>query len=127
MSIYNDSGCKPIDECYKPVDSSCDPCNKPTTLNLCGDLRITSQNNTVAIEKNGCDVDLSIDPLAINRAFKINNGTCISFAKELIDGVINYTPVLNMECIAAIVCTICAPLPPVNSCPAPTNIVVTTS
>lgn len=127
MSIYNDNSCKPIDECNKPVDSYCDPCNKPTAPNLCNDLKIKSQNNTIAIVKNGCNVDLSIDPLSINKAFKINSGTCISIVKELIDGVVHYTPVLDMSCIAAIVCRICTPPAPINNCTIPNNVVVISS
>lgn len=51
----------------------------------------------------------------------LNNGQCISFTATVVDNVTVYTPVLDIACIAAQVCTLCSP----TTCTSPLNLTVT--
>lgn len=114
MSIY-DNNCSPKTESCSEHNISC--------CEICKCLNVYSSNNTVVVEKDGCKIDLKIDTLSLSNSFKINDGKCISFTKDYVNNVLIYTPVLNMECIAAIVCGMCAPPTPI-ACPKQTNLII---
>lgn len=83
-------------------------------------INIDSSDNSVTVEKSDCGVDLTITGNNIDQVLQLNNGECISFIKEFIDGKLVITPQIDWECIAENICELCAP--PV--CPAPINLVV---
>lgn len=114
MSIYSNNCCPENNSCAEHNISCCE---------ICKCLNVYSSNDTVIVEKDGCKIDLKIDALSIDKLFKINNSQCISFTKEFINNVLVYTPVLDIQCIAAIVCGICQPTPP-SICPTPTNLLI---
>lgn len=96
------------------------PCNQTPVkfVNCCqvmDCIDIKSTDNSVTVEKSECGVDLTITGNNIDNILKINDGTCITFIKEFIDGVLHITPILNMDCIANLVCEICNDV----TCPAP--------
>lgn len=96
------------------------PCNQNPVkfVNCCqvmDCIDIKSSDNSVTVEKSECGVDIRITSNNIDNILKINNGTCITFNKEFIAGVLHITPVLNMACLAATICDICNNV----TCPAP--------
>lgn len=102
------------------------PCQKPFKFVNCCDVMncidIKSSDNSVTVEKSECGVDIRITSNNLDQIIKINDGDCVSFVKEFINGVLNFTPVLDFDCIAAQVCNICAPSP---TCDAPIALSVT--
>jgi len=79
----------------------------------------------------GTDIDIEIILASLNSLIKpsnfiINNGQCIRFHQEFINGVKVYTPQIDLECLAAalapIMCPLCGTSDPV--CTAPTNVAV---
>lgn len=103
------------------------PCNKVPIkfVNCCqvmDCINIQSSDNSITVEVSDCGVDLTQTGNNLDQILKINNGTCITFTKEFIDGVLHITPILNMACIAASVCDICGNV----TCPAPLTLTVST-
>ncbi len=104
------------------------PCNQNPVkfINCCqvmDCIDIDSDDNTVAVVKSECGVDLSISGNNLDNIIKINDGDCVSFIKEFIEGVLHYTPVVDFDCVAAEVCSICPPSP-VVFCPTPLTLTV---
>jgi hypothetical protein len=72
-------------------------------------IDIKSSDNSVTVVKSECGVDLTITGNNLDNILKINDGDCITFVKEFIDGVLHITPVLDPECLAETICEICNP------------------
>ena len=105
------------------------PCNKPVKFVNCCDVMncidIKSTDNSVTVEKYECGIDLRVSGNNLDNILKINDGDCISFIKEFIDGVLNFTPILDYDCIAEATCGLCPPIPPAVTCPAPIFLTIT--
>ncbi len=85
-------------------------------------INIGSADNSVTVTKDGCGVDLSITANNLFDLITINDSDCITVVKEVIDGVLNFTPVLDLDCVKAgiadDICATCADTNP-PPCPAP--------
>lgn len=88
-------------------------------------LDIQSSNNTVTVTKSDCGVDLTITGNNLDQIIKLNEGDCISFVKEFVDGVLNFTPQIDAQCLADATCGLCPPVTPPVTCPAPLFLSVT--
>lgn len=102
------------------------PCNNvPFKITTCCDImdciNIESSDNSISVEKDECGVDLKFLPNNLDNILQINEGDCITWIKEFIDGKLHLTPVLDENCLAAKICDICNP----PTCPAPIELVVT--
>ena len=55
------------------------------------------------------------------------SGSCITFSKVLVNGVILFTPIIDKACLASLLCPICASIPPpvTNNCGIPKNVSIT--
>lgn len=89
------------------------PCNQVPVkfVNCCqvmDCINIESSDNSVGVEKSGCGIDLKITANNLDNILQINNGECITFTKEFINGKLHITPNINMACIANIICNLCA-------------------
>jgi hypothetical protein len=82
-------------------------------------INIDSTDNSVTVEKNGCGVDIRVTGNNLDQIIKLNDGDCISFVKEFNDGVLNFTPILDYDCIAEETCGLCPPVTPAVTCPTP--------
>lgn len=96
------------------------PCNKHPVkfVNCCqvmDCIDIKSSDNSVTVEKDECGVDVTITGNNLDNILQINDGDCITFLKEFIDGKLHITPQIDWACVAENVCELCQP--PV--CPAP--------
>lgn len=96
------------------------PCNQDPVkfVNCCqvmDCIDIKSTDNSITVEKSECGVDLTITGNNLDQILQINNGTCISFVKEFIDGKLHITPQIDWDCVADNVCEICQ----FPTCPAP--------
>ena len=103
------------------------PCNQSPVkfVNCCqvmDCIDIKSSDNSVTVEKSQCGVDIRFTGNNLDNILKINDGTCITFVKEFIDGVLHITPILNMACVAAAVCNICNNV----TCPTPLQLTIIT-
>ena len=51
-------------------------------------------------------------------------GSCITFSKVLVNGVILFTPIIDKACLASLLCPICASISPIliNNCGIPKNV-----
>ena len=85
-------------------------------------LDIKSSDGSIEVLKSDCGIDLKFTGNNLDKVFKLNNGDCVSFVKEYIDGVLNFTPVIDFECLAPEICNICAPT---VTCPAPLFLSIT--
>lgn len=102
------------------------PCNQVPVkfVNCCqvmDCIDIQSSDNSITVVKSECGVDLTLSANNLDNILKINDGDCITFVKEFIDGVLHITPQLDYNCIAESVCEICTP----PTCPAPIELTVT--
>lgn len=88
-------------------------------------LDIKSSDNTVTVTKSDCGIDLTISGNNLNNILKLNNGGCISWVKEFVDGVLNFTPQIDETCLAAAICGLCPPPTPPVTCPAPLFLSIT--
>lgn len=53
-------------------------------------------------------------------------GSCITFSKVLVNGVILFTPIIDKTCLASLLCPICASIPPpASNCGIPKDVSVT--
>lgn len=104
------------------------PCKGPVQfINCCSVMDcidIKSTDNSVTVEKSECGVDLSVTGNNLDNILKLNEGDCISFVKEFIDGVLHLTPQIDFDCLAPEICNLCAPVIPVF-CPQPLTLTVT--
>lgn len=101
------------------------PCNQqPVKFISCCDvmdcINIKSSDNSIDVTKDGCGVDLKLLPNNLANILQINEGECITWVQEFIDGKLHITPVIDFDCVAAQVCDICNP----PTCPAPIELVV---
>lgn len=110
------------------------PCNKVPIkfVNCCqvmDCIDIKSSDNSITVEKTGCGVDITQTGNNLDNIFKLNDGDCISFTKEFIDGVLHYTPSIDFDClvdtIGEDICAVCPPPEPVVYCPTPLTLSVT--
>lgn len=101
-------------------------CGKPAKFVNCCDVmncvNIKSSDNTVNVTNGECGVDLTINPNTLNNILQVNNGTCITWTKNFVDGKLVLTPVLDWNCIASHICSICNPA----TCPAPISLRIVT-
>jgi hypothetical protein len=100
------------------------PCNQTPVkfVNCCqvmDCIDIKSSDNSVGVEKSECGIDLTVTANNLDNILQINDGECISFVKEFIDGKLHITPQIDWACVAAQVCDICNP----PTCPAPIELV----
>lgn len=109
------------------------PCNQsPIKFVNCCDVMncvdIKSSDNSVTVTKNGCGVDITQTGNNLDNILKLNEGDCVSFVKEFIDGVLHLTPQIDWDCIVdeigEDICAICPPPEPVVFCPAPLTLSV---
>ena len=84
-------------------------------------LNIGSSDNSVTIEKSDCGIDITVSGNNLDQIIKLNDGDCISFIKEFVDGVLTFTPQLDADCVAKLTCGLCPPVIPVT-CPAPLSL-----
>jgi len=101
------------------------PCNTtPVKFVNCCDVMncidIKSSDNSVGVEKSECGIDLTITANNLDNILQINDGSCVSFIKEFIEGKLHITPVIDWNCVAANVCDICNP----PTCPTPIELTV---
>src|ERR1044072_98310 len=101
---------------------NCDKTPKPfvdcCTVMDCVDIK--SSDNSVTVETNECGVDITLTGNNLDKALLINDGECVSYTKEFIDGKLVLTPVIDWDCVALQVCNICQPA----DCPAPLDLQV---
>jgi hypothetical protein len=100
------------------------PCNKQPIqfINCCkvmDCIDIKSTNNSINVEKSECGVDLTFTSNNLDAVLSLNDGDCITFIKEFIDGKLHITPQVDFACIAAEVCGLCPPPPTPVTCPQP--------
>lgn len=95
---------------YNSTTSKCEPHNL-TCCDICNCLNLQSSNETVIISKEDCKFDLTIDATGIDKLLTLNNGNCISFIKEYVNNKLVITPVLDWNCIASHVCSLCQSTP----------------
>ena len=103
------------------------PCNKVPVkfVNCCqvmDCMNIQSSDNSITVEVSDCGVDLTQTGNNLDNILKLNEGDCVSFVKEFIDGVLNLTPVIDFDCLADEICGLCESSPPAPFCPAPLNL-----
>lgn len=79
-------------------------------------LNLTSSNNSIEVQKTDCGVDIKVTGNNLDSILKLNDGDCVSWVKEFVNGVLNFTPQIDLECLAPAICNICAPA---ITCPAP--------
>lgn len=84
-------------------------------------IDIKSSDNSVTVTKDECGVDLTLSGNNLDKALQINDGECVSYTKEFIDGKLVITPTIDWDCVASQVCGICQP----TDCPAPMDLQVT--
>ena len=80
------------------------PCNTtPVKFISCCDVMdcidIKSSDNSVTVEKSGCGVDITQTGNNLDQILELTDSGCITWVKEFIDGVLTYTPQLNIGCI----------------------------
>ena len=158
IAIYSDQGCAsaPNDNCisYTGPDNSCVGIIAPMTIkdvivkitsylkNIFNNL--TSNSLLITRSGNPCNSSATIEIIPSanagnsfilgtdNKAFvpktNIASGLCISFTKTIVNGIITFTPVLDINCISNLICPICKelnppPAPCVN-CGETTNLVI---
>lgn len=83
-------------------------------------IDIKSSDNSITVEKNECGIDLTFTGNNLDNILQINDGDCVQFVKEFIDGKLHITPVVDFSCIAENVCDICNP----PTCDAPIELSV---
>lgn len=103
------------------------PCNNIDQIRNCCDVMecvdIHSNDNSITVVKEeGCGIDLSVTGNNLDNIFQLNNGECITFVKEFIQGKLIITPQIDWTCVANHICPLCAP--PAPNCPAPINMTV---
>lgn len=105
------------------------PCNKVPVkfVNCCqvmDCINIQSSDNSITVEVSDCGVDLTQTGNNLDNILKLNDGDCVSFIKEFIDGVLHLTPVIDFDCLADEICGLCPPTS-VVFCPTPLTLTVT--
>lgn len=85
-------------------------------------MNIGSADNSVTVVKENCGVDLSVTGNNLDNILSIQNGQCITFVKEFVNGKLQLTPVIDWECAAEIICEICNITPII--CDAPEDLIV---
>lgn len=100
------------------------PCNQVPIkfVNCCqvmDCINIQSSDNSITVEVSDCGVDLTQTGNNLDNILKLNEGDCVSFVKEFIDGVLNLTPVIDFDCLADEICGLCPASEPAVSCSAP--------
>ncbi len=98
----------------------CDPCNSEFCCQVRECMNIHSSDNSITVTKEDCGVDLTLTGNNIGNVIKINDGECITWVREYINGALVFTPQINWACVAANVCGLCP-----ESCPAVTDLIVT--
>lgn len=66
---------------------------------ICDCTRYSSPNNSIQIDKTGCDVKLQLTPNTLQNLLDIPSSSCITVLKEIVDGKLIFTPTLKVECI----------------------------
>lgn len=105
------------------------PCNKVPVkfVNCCqvmDCINIQSSDNSITVEVSDCGVDLTQTGNNLDNILKLNEGDCVSFVKEFIDGVLNLTPVIDFDCLADEICGLCPGSEPAAFCPAPLTLTI---
>ena len=103
------------------------PCSNIDQIKNCCDVMdcvdIHSNDNSVTVTKEeDCGIDLSVTGNNLDNIFQLNNGECITFIKEFVDGKLIITPQIDWNCVAGHVCELCSPTAP--DCPAPINMII---
>lgn len=88
-------------------------CNKTATIEI---VPSTNPGNSFTLGSDG---------KAFTPKVEVVSGQCISFTKSLVNGVITYTPVINMDCLASLLCPMCNNTPGPQSCSIPTDLNIT--
>lgn len=101
------------------------PCNQaPVRFVNCCDIMncmtIASSDNSVTVVVDECGVDITQTGNNIDQILQINDGQCITFTKEFIEGKLVITPSIDWDCVAENVCEICNPV----TCPTPIELSV---
>jgi hypothetical protein len=86
-------------------------------------INITSPDNSITVEKDGCGVSLTQTGNNLDQILLLQEGDCVTFVKEFVEGKLVITPQLDWDCIATNVCELCSPVIPV-SCSAPISLSV---
>ena len=102
------------------------PCNQQPVrfVNCCqvmDCIDIKSSDNSITVVKSECGIDLTQTGNNLDQILQINDGECITWVKEFIDGKLTFTPQLDWDCVAENICGICVP----PTCPAPIELTVT--
>lgn len=68
---------------------------------ICDCTRYSSPNNSIQIDKTGCDVKLQLTPNTLQNLLNIPSSGCITVLKEIVDGKLIFTPTFNTDCLTA--------------------------
>lgn len=74
--------------------------NNIQCCDVCNCLRYSSPNNSIQIDKTGCDVNLQLTPNTLQNLLDIESSSCITVLKQIINGKLIFTPTINLNCLS---------------------------